>query len=54
MLQNEGEVGKSRDAGDGDGDYLGELAYIKKLLKIVETYPVNGYFYQIHLYYCSG
>ena len=35
VLQNEGEVGKSRDAGDGDGDYLGELAYIKKLLKIV-------------------
>lgn len=29
-----------------------QCPYIKKLIKIVESYPVNGYYYLVHLYYC--
>lgn len=35
-------------------EMLSELAYIKKLLKIVEIYPVNGYYHYVHLYYCAA
>ena len=33
---------------------LAESRQIKKLIKIVETFPVSGYYSLVHLYYCAA
>jgi hypothetical protein len=33
---------------------LEQCGHIRKLIKVVETYPTNGYYYLVHLYFCMA